>query len=148
MSHFIFSQIFCYNNTISPPSPCNPKELFNLRHSLARNVIEWIFGVLKWRFRILQLLPAYNMAIQARIPAALAALHNFIWQYNPEEIRIFKDQPFDFPIDACPESAGELGSGLARSNERARASERRDRIVASMWEQYQHYLASSSTGST
>ena len=133
---------------ISPPSPRNPKELFNLRHSSARNVIERIFGVLKRRFRILQLPPAYNMAIQARIPAALAALHNFIRQYDPEEIRIFEDQPFDFPIGARPESAGELGSGPARSNERARASERRDRIAASMWEQYQRYLASSSTGST
>ena len=58
------------------------------------------------------------MAIQAQIPAALAALHNFIWQYDPKEIHIFEDQPFNFPIGACPKSAGELGSGLARLNER------------------------------
>jgi len=28
-------------------APRNPKELFNLRHASARNVIEQIFGVLK-----------------------------------------------------------------------------------------------------
>ena len=126
-------------------SPRNPKELFNLRHSLARNVIERIFGVLKCRFRILRLPPEYNMRIQAQIPAALAALHNFIRQYDPEEIRFFEDQSFNFPVGVHPESADELGSSPARSNERARASERRDKIAADMWEQYQRYLASSST---
>ena len=126
-------------------SPRNPKELFNLRHLSARNVIKRIFGVLKRRFRILRLPPEYNMRIQAQISAALAALHNFIRQYDPEEIRFFEDQSFNFPVGVHPESAGELGSGPARSNERARASERRDKIAADMWEQYQRYLASSST---
>ena len=32
---------------IIPPSPHMPEELFNLRHASARNVIEWIFGILK-----------------------------------------------------------------------------------------------------
>ena len=59
-------------------SPKDKKELFNLRHAQARNVIERIFGVLKRRFRILLLAPEYNIEIQNRIPAALAALHNFI----------------------------------------------------------------------
>jgi hypothetical protein len=27
--------------------PENPKELYNLHHAQARNVIEWIFGILK-----------------------------------------------------------------------------------------------------
>jgi len=58
--------------------PQNPWELFNLQHAQARNIIEHIFGVLKQRFQILVLSPEYNMNIQARIPAALAALHNFI----------------------------------------------------------------------
>ena len=127
-------------------SPRNPKELFNLRHSSARNVIERIFGVLKRRFRILQLPPEYNMRIQAQVPAALAALHNFIRQYDPEEIRMFKDdQPFEFPIGAHPESTGELGRGRITPHKRAQANERRDRIAADMWEQYRLYLESPST---
>ena len=81
------------------------------------------------------------MRIQAQIPAALAALHNFIRQYDPEEIRMFKDdQPFDFPTRAHLESAGELGRGRVRPDERAPANERRDRIAAAMWEQYQCYI--------
>ena len=81
------------------------------------------------------------MQIQAQIPAVLAALHNFIWQYDPEEIRMFKDnQPFDFPMCAHLESAGELGRGQVRPDERAQANERHDRIAAAMWEQYQCYI--------
>ena len=52
--------------------PQNAEELFNLRHASARNVIERIFGVLKWRFRILVYPPQFDMEIQARLPPALA----------------------------------------------------------------------------
>ena len=52
-------------------------ELFNLHHASACNVIEWIFGVLKWKFHILHLAPEYSLDLQAHIPAALAAIHNF-----------------------------------------------------------------------
>ena len=54
------------------------EKLFNLRHASAHNVIECIFGMLKCRFWILHLAPEYSMDIQAHIPAALAAVHNFI----------------------------------------------------------------------
>jgi hypothetical protein len=32
-------------------SPATPRELYNLRHAVGRNVVERIFGVLKRRFR-------------------------------------------------------------------------------------------------
>ncbi|KAF8804646.1 hypothetical protein BYT27DRAFT_7035829, partial [Phlegmacium glaucopus] len=44
-----------------------------------------IFGVLKRRFRILLLAPEYSLEIQACIPSALAAIHNFIHLHDPEE---------------------------------------------------------------
>ena len=59
-------------------SPTNARELFNLRHAQARNIIEHIFGVLKQRFRILLLPPHYPLDFQSRIPVALCALQNFI----------------------------------------------------------------------
>ncbi|ESK82974.1 nuclease harbi1-like [Moniliophthora roreri MCA 2997] len=62
--------------------PQSKEELFNLRHAQARNVIEHIFGVIKWQWRILVLPPEFSMKIQAQIPAALAALHNFILEHN------------------------------------------------------------------
>ena len=80
------------------------------------------------------------MTIQALIPPALAALHNFIRQYDPEEIRAYDNEVFD-PQIGYQESAGELGTGLV-TDEMLRANERRDRMAGEMWEQYQDYLQS------
>ena len=66
--------------------PTNQKELFNLRHASARNVIECAFGVLKNRFHILLLPVRYTLEIQVRIPVALCAIHNFITLNNPVDI--------------------------------------------------------------
>jgi DDE superfamily endonuclease len=126
------------------PSPRNPKELFNLRHASARNAIERIFGILKRRFRILQLPPEYNMSIQALIPPALAALHNFIREYDPDEIQTYddNDEPVEFELQMGPSgSVGELGGQVTRE-ETVRANGRRDEIAGGMWDQYQHYLES------
>ena len=134
---FIFS--FSIFTDVFPPSPCNPKELFNLRHASARNAIERIFGILKRRFRILQLPPEYNMDVQAMIPPALAALHNFIREYDPDEIHMYDE---DELLDLHPnlEPVGELGTGRVTPDETVRAKQRRDDIADAMWEQYQHYL--------
>jgi hypothetical protein len=152
------SFIFLLYLTDVPSSPQNPKELFNLRHSQARNVVERIFGVLKRRFRMLHSPPEYNMDIQALIPPALAALHNFIRQYDPEDIQTSDDDDDDDDDDnddndndsdklpdfqrPISDSVGELGMGTVTSRESARANERRDRIAGEMWEQYQRYLES------
>jgi hypothetical protein len=43
------------------------------------------------------------MSVQALILPALAALHNFIWQYNPEKIHIYDDDDtFNFQMDTGP----------------------------------------------
>ena len=59
LSHSIH---ICINNC----RPTTKEELFNLRHASAWNVIECIFGVLKWHFRILLIAPEYNLEVQAR----------------------------------------------------------------------------------
>ncbi len=83
------------------------------------------------------------MDIQAQIPPALAALHNFIWEWDPEEIRVYGDDKLpDFQVYPHPEHVGELAIGPVTSHERVQANERRDKIVSDMWEQYQHYLES------
>jgi DDE superfamily endonuclease len=69
----------------------NKEELFNLRHSSARNAIKHIFGVLKCRFRILLLAPEYSLEVQARIPAALSVIHNFISIHNPFHLQCCMD---------------------------------------------------------
>ena len=54
------------------------------------------------------------MEIQARIPPALAATHNFIWDHDPDEIFEFEEV-----FDSQPGSTlySELGTGPARHTE-------------------------------
>lgn len=85
--------------------PKNYKELFNLCHAQARNVIERIFGVVKKCWTILILPPKYDMSLQARIPAALAALHNFILDNDTKE-HVEKD--IVDPIPGCHLNPKEL----------------------------------------
>ncbi|KIJ09148.1 hypothetical protein PAXINDRAFT_87885, partial [Paxillus involutus ATCC 200175] len=93
-----------------------------------------IFGVLKHQWRILQLAPEYSMAIQARIPAALCAIHNFIRNDDPD---IFE---WDFLGDLVEIDHdvgwGTLAEGPSDAAERRRADTRRDRIAEDMWADY------------
>ncbi|RYQ92118.1 hypothetical protein Ahy_B09g098254 isoform B [Arachis hypogaea] len=59
-------------------APQNRLELFNKKHSSARNVIEWCFGLLKKRWAILQNLSFYPIRIQSYIIIACCLLQNFI----------------------------------------------------------------------
>ena len=58
--------------------PQNYKELFNLRHSSLRNVVERTYGVLKNRFPILKNMTAYPFDIQVEMVISCMILHNFI----------------------------------------------------------------------
>jgi hypothetical protein len=106
-------------------------------------VIERIFGVLKRRFRILIIPPEYDMDVQARLPAALAALHNFIRGADPSEINEFVDEFDEETPDSQPggqPSTGELADGLPRAAEKRRADARQRAIANAMWEDYQREL--------
>ena len=58
--------------------PQNYKELFNLRHSQARNAIERIFGILKKRFPIAVQAPEFLLTMQSKLVLSCCVLHNFI----------------------------------------------------------------------
>uniref|UniRef100_A0A0W0F6S5 DDE Tnp4 domain-containing protein n=1 Tax=Moniliophthora roreri TaxID=221103 RepID=A0A0W0F6S5_MONRR len=130
--------------------PQSKEELFNLRHAQARNVIEHIFGVIKWQWRILVLPPEFSMKIQAQIPAALAALHNFILEHNDnflQELWADKDAVDPAPghhIDAeGPREChphGELASHHVSEEEYEEALHKQDNIAQAIWEQYQEVL--------
>lgn len=117
--------------------PVNKEELFNLRHAQARNVIERIFGVLKKRWNILNFAPHYDMGIQAQIPPGLAAVHNFIMDYDTTDIDNYLD---DIILDLPREEQGELGNGAIQAEEREEASALREEIAAGMWQSYQIFL--------
>jgi hypothetical protein len=84
------------------------------------------------------------MSVQSRIPAALAALHNFIRHYDPDEINVYRDPTTEFDLEvlemAATASVGELGTGPVSVAERNDANARRDRIARDMWAQYSTYL--------
>jgi hypothetical protein len=58
--------------------PQNAQELFNLRHSSLRNVVERAFGILKKRFPILVTMTSYSMERQVSLVKSCFMIHNFI----------------------------------------------------------------------
>ena len=118
--------------------PQNKEELFNLRHSSARNAIECIFGVLKRWFRILLLAPEYSLEVQARLPASLAPVHNFISIHQPNDqpisstthdgaavaahVHMYEDDVYDV---LSPEAPNDPDHDLHR-----------DTIAQKMWDDY------------
>ena len=124
-------------------SPANAKEVFNLRHAQARNVIERIFGVLKQRFRILLLPPCYPLEFQPRIPTALCALQNFIQKIDVDEGEIPADlyqaayEPF--PSDDNNDHGGFITEDDDEGNSEVKL--RRMNIANEMWDSYLQYTA-------
>jgi hypothetical protein len=76
------------------------------------------------------------MDYQARIPAALAAIHNFIRIHDPDELDGFLESGDLEPGFV----SGDLAAGRTRPAEKRQANERRDTIAAEMWAQYQAEL--------
>lgn len=127
-------------------SPVNAKELFNLCHAQAHNVIERIFGVLKQRFRILLLPSHYQLDFQACIPVALCALQNFIKEIDHNEGAIPTDPsqaaytPFFSDND---DSGGFISEDDEEENSEVKL--RRKNIANEMWRSYLNYLADGGT---
>jgi hypothetical protein len=76
------------------------------------------------------------MDYQARIPAALAAIHNFIRMHDPDDLQDFAESEDLEPGFV----AGELAAGQTRPAEKRQSNARRDAIAAAMWAQYQAEL--------
>ena len=76
-------QIDTTNFELFRPQDC--KELFNLPHAQAHNVIEQIFGVVKCRFHIMVAAPEYDLPTQTKLVPAICILHNFIQVHNPND---------------------------------------------------------------
>jgi hypothetical protein len=133
-------------------SPQDREELYNLRHSQARNVIERIFGVDKRKFGVLVATPEYPIETQAKLVSAVAALHNFIAIYDPNDKYQYErigrnvrrnaggeDSDDEDDEDEDDMDDGALG-GDATTAERRRASALRDSIAQRMWDDYQRVL--------
>jgi len=114
--------------------PTTYKELYNLRHSSLRNVIERGFRVIKRRFPVLRFGSEYSLNTQIKLFPALALLSNYIDRF--EEWKDIED-------DGGDDDDGPLQqNGEARAIDEAehRALEFRDKITQQMWKDYQEYL--------
>ena len=78
------------------------------------------------------------MAIQARIPPALTAVHNFIRIHDKDEIHEFGDDIEDG--EPGDRNYGELAQGPAGCAEKTRAQAKRDQITQAMWDSYQELV--------
>jgi hypothetical protein len=147
----IRSKLFYWTQLISQLSyfrPQNHRELFNLRHAQLRNVVERIFGALKWRFPILKYGSEYSPKVQAQLVIAYMLIHNFIHIHDvddiePElqqflhELESDKDTPMGYSnSDGDNEDGAEDEDEGLSSEERENADERRDSIAKEMWEDY------------
>ena len=124
-------------------SPVNTKELFNLHHGQAHNVIECIFEVLKQCFWIL-LPPCYPLNFQLCIPTALCALQNFIQEIDQDKGKIPTSsyqaayKPFSSDVNSdCDEG------GFITDDDKGNSDFKLHRmnIANKMWESYLQYTA-------
>jgi hypothetical protein len=65
--------------------PANKEELFNLRHSSLRNIIERSFGIIKWKFQILQRMPKFPFTTQVQIVLAAFIVQSLLVKLNEND---------------------------------------------------------------
>jgi hypothetical protein len=82
--YMLFIQIFL----IIWCRPKNHREIFNLCHVKACNVIGRVFGIVKHRFQQLVVAPEYDLTTQAKMVPAICVLHNFIRIYDVDDLPI------------------------------------------------------------
>ena len=118
--------------------PANAKELFNLRHSSLRNVVERIFGVVKRRFPILVKMSPYDYPFQVEIVECCFLLHNYV-RLN----QLYEDEFYDVEDGNVPNNVVE--EDLHEDNEMGgnynALKQWQIDIANAMWEQYQIALA-------
>lgn len=99
---------------------------------------------MKKRWGILTRPPHFSMDVQAKVPPALAASHNFIMDHDPGDINDYLEDNED-DLDPNPgqpleNQFGRLADGAVTQAEKDRATGKRDRIAQAMWNDYQRVL--------
>lgn len=90
---------------------------------------------MKQRFRILLLAPEYNLEIQARIPAALCSIHNFIRTHDSDQL----DQNEDLVEPDYGNDHNDHDNAEAAALRPDEPSARRDQIAQQMWDDYMEF---------
>jgi hypothetical protein len=125
--------------------PQNKEELFNLRHAMARNVVERGFGQWKAQWAIIDgKKQNMSMRTQVLIVYATTALHNWLKWYKSVFGLAF-DDPESFQTDeheATNQSNDDYDDGRFKRSAAADKAmlERRDKLAEKMWANYCTYI--------
>ncbi|XP_060675003.1 protein ALP1-like [Ziziphus jujuba] len=95
-------------------APINYQEYFNMKHALARNIIERCFGVLKMRWTILRRPSFYPIATQIKIITACCLIHNLIRRemtLDPREVEYDRMENVD--INEEEDIIGSIASSVS-----------------------------------
>ncbi|XP_057797082.1 uncharacterized protein LOC131013093 [Salvia miltiorrhiza] len=114
--------------------PQNAKEMFNMRHTKARNVIERAFGLMKMRWAILRSASYYPVHVHNRLVMCCFLLHNFIRSemvHDPLEALVDR-QP---GADAYEEHGDEDDGFVDAIQTSPQWNRARDAIAEAMWRQ-------------
>jgi hypothetical protein len=117
------------------PRPSNHKEYFNLCHAQAHNVIEQAFRVVKHHFCLMCIAPEYSLAVQAMVPPALCALHNFIHIHDLDDALMFIPD-LDRPAHR---QERDFGHTVTRE-EQVQATQGREELSLALYAKYQWYI--------
>ncbi|XP_039117478.1 protein ALP1-like [Dioscorea cayenensis subsp. rotundata] len=116
--------------------PTNPKELFNLRHSMLRSRVERAFGTLKNRFKILTSHPFFPFRTQVKLVLGCCIIHNYIAGVDPSDrILLEGSTQQDEYINAS-----QTRSQRAQREENRQWVELRDNIANDMWNRYNGFV--------
>ena len=129
MKH-LFKYIYIYINLQHRPQ--TKEELFNLRHSSLRNIIERMFGIIKKRFKVLRNGFPGAYEDQRLLVLALLALNNYITYYDHDDF-LLKDS-FNEEIGSYSQQSSWQETAINSDNEDSKSW--RDSIAEKMWIDY------------
>ncbi|XP_057532858.1 uncharacterized protein LOC130810743 [Amaranthus tricolor] len=119
-------------------APTNYKELFNFRHSSARNTIERAFGLLKKRWAILRKSSFYDKQTQVRIIKACFVLHNFVREENLDEENLLNKVDDDLSnVEAFDTMEDEGEDFISMAQALPQWNNLRDEMSQKMFREYQ-----------
>lgn len=128
--------------------PTTPEELYNLRHSQTRIIVEKALGRHKLAFRTLTCRPCYPTTTQVKVIYATAALMNWIIDHGEaESLDIDREIDADMHIDELNNNAAyngleEFSRAETDGTDNGVMAQLRRRVNAEMWTQYEEYLQS------
>ena len=128
--------------------PATPEELYNLRHSQARIIVEMALERHKSMFRILTARPYFPISTQVKILYATAALMNYVIDFGDvepfTEIEIEPNRHMDESANSRMHDSFEaFGSSELDGGDEGQMAQQWRNITAAMWRQYEMYLQES-----